>query len=266
MSTKGSERIRCIGRPKTWAFTLVELLIVIAIIAILVALLLPTLLRGKAQAQSTACKNHLRQIGVAVAMYVSDSRRYPPAWHGDNGPFQTWADRLYPNAPRSWTNSSWQCPAYIANHGLVEVVVRPSGDIVYTSYAYNSCGMVDVMQQGKLGLGTVARSASLEQEVTAPSEMFVVGDTRTFKNMVNSVDGMVEPLHGFEQMDPWNTVTEETAPLHGQGCNMLFGDGHVLMVKRKDYLYPPRTAKNWNRDNRSHTEAWAPTNQWAVQN
>ena len=60
------------------AFTLVELLVVIAIIAILAALLVPALARGKQQAQGTSCRNHLRQIGVAMTMYVSDASRYPP--------------------------------------------------------------------------------------------------------------------------------------------------------------------------------------------
>jgi len=60
-------------------FTFVELLVVIAIIGILAALLLPVLSRAEAQGQSAACKNHLRQIGIALAMYVSDSRCYPPA-------------------------------------------------------------------------------------------------------------------------------------------------------------------------------------------
>ena len=52
---------------------MVELLVVVAIISILAALLLPALSRAKAQAHSTACKSHLRQIGVALVMYVSDA-------------------------------------------------------------------------------------------------------------------------------------------------------------------------------------------------
>ncbi len=53
-------------------FTLVELLVVIAVIAILAALLLPALAKAKASAQSAACKSNLRQLGIALTIYLGD--------------------------------------------------------------------------------------------------------------------------------------------------------------------------------------------------
>jgi hypothetical protein len=49
-----------------------SVLAVIAIIAVLAALLLSALSRGKAQVQASGCRNHLRQIGQAMTMYLSD--------------------------------------------------------------------------------------------------------------------------------------------------------------------------------------------------
>ena len=55
------------------AFTLVELLVTLAIIAILAALLLPALASGKAQGRRAACLSNLRQIGIAIQCYAPDN-------------------------------------------------------------------------------------------------------------------------------------------------------------------------------------------------
>ena len=60
------------GRTASRAFTLVELLVVIGVIAILAAFLLPALGRGKEQAQSTACLNNLKQLQICWQMYAMD--------------------------------------------------------------------------------------------------------------------------------------------------------------------------------------------------
>jgi len=77
----------CRFRP---AFTLVELLVVIAVIAILIAILLPALNRARQQAKSLMCMSNMRQQGLSIAIYAStNGGRLPYYWaDGLGGTFQ----------------------------------------------------------------------------------------------------------------------------------------------------------------------------------
>ncbi len=65
------------------AFTLVELLVVVAIIALLIAILLPAMRRARQQAARVNCISNLRQRGIAIFTYMAENRGHPPhGWWG----------------------------------------------------------------------------------------------------------------------------------------------------------------------------------------
>jgi prepilin-type N-terminal cleavage/methylation domain-containing protein/prepilin-type processing-associated H-X9-DG protein len=257
------------SRPAS-GFTLIELMVVIAIIAILAVMLLTALSRAKAQAQSAACKNHLRQIGIALAMYVSEAQCYPPLW--DPAASQICFEKLYPYYPVGWTNIAWHCPTYVARQGIVRYFQPPQQGVGGSSYSYNWVGTGNAKQQ--LGLGWRPINAAREPGVLVPSEIYAVADCRPehIDPPVREGTGFVTGNSGNVKMQLFGigysrdgTAWKEEPPPHRGGYNILFCDGHGMRVLRRDYLYPPLSAHHWNRDNQPHPETWAARDLWAIQ-
>lgn len=75
------------------AFTLVEILVVIAIIMLLAAILFPVFATARERARSASCQSNLKQLGTAMTMYIGDWERYPYA-----------VDPVDKYAPQIWQN------------------------------------------------------------------------------------------------------------------------------------------------------------------
>jgi prepilin-type N-terminal cleavage/methylation domain-containing protein len=153
------------GRTYRFAFSLIELLVVISILALLTGLILPVLGRARSIAKQTACQSRLRQWGLAFETYASENDGYYPHIDGrDRTPsnpqtdaeladyYFGWVDVLPPlMGEKSWRNYDYwqkpgkhtifQCPsAELAPDESYKYRPRRSG---YFSYAMNSCLELD---------------------------------------------------------------------------------------------------------------------------
>jgi prepilin-type N-terminal cleavage/methylation domain-containing protein/prepilin-type processing-associated H-X9-DG protein len=243
-------------RPR--GFTLIELLVVIAIIAILAALLLPALTSAKRSAQFTKCKSNLRQLGVALTMYVSDFSAYPPSYVLD--PFQLWSGLLEPYASGKSTNTMFSGPLFAC----------PVERLVGT-FGYNHTG-VDVsnpynppsgLRYGELGLGGMIlgddksiRTPLRETRVVVPSDMIAIGDLGV-RNERGHLISVIDRI-GFDASANLSPESERAAMdytkrRHASKANMVFCDGHVEGLKFiRLYTNKEEQLQRWNNDNKPH--------------
>lgn len=113
---------------KKSAFTLIELLVVIAILSLLAAILFPVFSRARENARKSSCLNNIKQIGVALSLYVQDAdETYPPAyWNSGGIPLGNWLEGYTRN------RQIWRCPSDSINKGAVQA------NYANQSYAWNA--------------------------------------------------------------------------------------------------------------------------------
>ena len=279
-------------RPKTIfksvkaAFTLIELLVVIAIIAILAALLLPALARAKAQAKQTSCINNMRQIGIAIGLYISDNRAYP----GDYDPSSIsyiWMIRLLHGAgndhgvffcPAAPPDAAWDIKANKTLGSTVGSIPIPGYNpgqldpwlVTYNSrfsIGYNDWGLAQSIlgtPQGALGLGGDVDGGAYwgpmkDTKVVAPAQMIMLADTRALPPNQDSQSWEAN-------LDPTDTTSSTQGQLpanrHNYKTDVACCDGHVEIAVRNEIIDPALTSRwrpRWNNDNRPHPELnWTP--------
>jgi prepilin-type processing-associated H-X9-DG protein/prepilin-type N-terminal cleavage/methylation domain-containing protein len=235
------------------AFTLVELLVVIGIIAALIAILMPALTKARGQANAAKCSSNLHAMGQAMTMYTQQYNCYPGHIALGRTTYAIWPTRL-----RAFLNNDqgvFQCPSQEA--GLEWSTVVPNGnkallannsesrygynsgefllDVfkVPFSYGYNDWGC-DQRDQGtqignddQRGLGGDIDAVRKGK----PIHELRVARVKRASDMIAIADSTTDTLWDFN-IDPLKP-SEYPGRIHNKGANVLFCDGHAVWYPQK---------------------------------
>lgn len=213
--------------PRAPAFTLVELLVVLGIVAYLVALLLPVLSTARQTAQRTQCSANLRQLGIAIQLYANLNQGWIPRdctpARPDRQPWMLQLARLLDGGrdldvadlPRFRT---LQCPS----HPLAGEI---PATYVVNAFAFETAP--NWSPDGPIKLTAVSRASEVAW-IAEASNVFFPDPRPDF--------GMIRQVQFFDVYDPEHLPRRDRQRLaddrHVQrSANLLHLDGHVSIVR-----------------------------------
>ncbi len=265
------------------AFTLIEVLVVVAIMALLITILLPSLKRARQQAQKAACASNLHQMGMGMVFYTETFRRYP-AHHTLSG-YAVWPVRLLPfigspNArriagpaaaevywcPSAPERSRWDGKKKLRTNNKFGAPVADEHRSF--AYGYNDWGQWERASDRYplLGLGAwevspndtgnLAKQGVPPSRVERPAEMFAIADSDTDE----------ENIEKYQGWDNWDTTIdpyekeEWPGDRHLKTANVLCVDAHVESILREKMVVDGikkniRMLQRWNNDFRYWKDA-----------
>ena len=217
-----------------WKFTLLELLIVIAIIAILAAMLLPALNQARSRAYAIACTNNLRQFGTAMIQYSDTYRDYifpgtAPKDKGGNATEQRWRyANHWPAILSVFMGHNQYAPGEIAFQELSDfkVAICPAVSTRF-GYGYNARSLSFQTTSPLPSTWSGFNKYAKIQTIKKPSSTVVLGDNFWYN------DTMDNTLP--ENWGPWISRGSQGFytgwPMldfrHNFQANILWLDGHV---------------------------------------
>ena len=216
----------------TVKFTLVEMMVVVAILGIIVSMLLPSLSRAREAARDASCKSNLKQWGVGISMYGDDNRFYLPA--SFNNDRQYWYAQLhsYMNYDQSDVSDIYESGMIINTCPSVNHEKKNSGTL---DYASNNA----ILKHTNFGSEEFRLKSTM---VTRPSDSLTLADANGIFNGSTAAYPFIRGpvgvyLDGWWNFDPEDVLTpyDDTEPElyirfrhnKNKNTNILCVDGHV---------------------------------------